>query len=75
MTQADPHAGIAPARVGPAPAEARMTLILVHGRGGSAGDMLALANEFGQDDMALLAPQAAGGSWYPFSFLAPLQQN
>ena len=37
--------------------------------------MLALANEFGQDDITYLAPQAPGHSWYPYSFLAPLAQN
>jgi len=47
----------------------------VHGRGGSAEDMLGLADEFGQPDVAYLAPQAPGHTWYPYSFLAPLQQN
>ncbi|MEA2877383.1 MAG: phospholipase/carboxylesterase [Hyphomicrobiales bacterium] len=56
-------------------ARARATAILVHGRGASADDILALADEFGQDDIAYLAPQAAGHSWYPYSFLAPLEQN
>jgi predicted esterase len=56
-------------------ARARAAAILVHGRGGSAEDILGLADEFGQDDIAYLAPQAAGRSWYPYSFLAPLEQN
>jgi predicted esterase len=56
-------------------ARARAAAILVHGRGGSADDILALADEFGQDDIAYLAPQALGHSWYPYSFLAPLEQN
>jgi predicted esterase len=56
-------------------ATARAAAILVHGRGGSAEDILTLADEFGQDDIAYLAPQAAGRSWYPYSFLAPLEQN
>jgi len=55
--------------------EARAAAVLVHGRGGSAEDMLGLAEEFGQRDIAYLAPQAAGHTWYPYSFLAPLQQN
>ncbi len=50
-------------------------LILLHGRGGSATDMLALGQELSQADTALLAPQAAGHTWYPNSFLAPLSQN
>jgi phospholipase/carboxylesterase len=55
--------------------EARAVAVLVHGRGGSAEDMLGLAQEFGQRDIAYLAPEAPGHSWYPYSFLAPLAQN
>jgi len=47
----------------------------VHGRGASAEDILGLGAEFGQDDIAYLAPQAEGHGWYPYSFLAPLAQN
>jgi phospholipase/carboxylesterase len=50
-------------------------VILVHGRGASAEDILNLGREFGQPELAYLAPQAAGHSWYPDSFLAPIQQN
>jgi len=50
-------------------------MILVHGRGGSAEDMLGLAAELRRPELAYLAPQAAGHTWYPFSFLAPLEQN
>ena len=56
-------------------ARARAAAILVHGRGASAEDILTLADEFAQGDIAYLAPQAAGSSWYPYSFLAPLEQN
>jgi len=54
---------------------ARGAAILLHGRGASAEDMLTLGDEFGQGDIAYLAPQAEGYTWYPQSFLAPLQQN
>jgi predicted esterase len=57
------------------PTEARAALILVHGRGASAEDILLLAKELDAPDFALLAPQAAGGSWYPRPFLAPLEEN
>jgi phospholipase/carboxylesterase len=56
-------------------ARARAAALLVHGRGSNAEDILGLADEFAQDDIAYLAPQAPGGSWYPYSFLAPLEQN
>lgn len=72
---ADPHAGQPILRLGPQPADARLSVILVHGRGGSAQDMLGLAHEIGGDDVAWLAPQAAGQTWYPYSFLSPIAQN
>jgi predicted esterase len=48
---------------------------MVHGRGGSADDILALSDEIGIPGFAYLAPQAAGNSWYPNSFLSPIAQN
>src|SRR5882724_4998192 len=56
-------------------ARARAAAIMVHGRGGSAVDILSLGEEFGLDDIAYLAPQAANGAWYPYSFLAPIADN
>jgi predicted esterase len=50
-------------------------MIMVHGRGSSAEDMLSLAAEFGTVDVAYLAPQAAGRTWYPYSFLSPIRDN
>jgi predicted esterase len=60
---------------GPPPAEAIAGLILLHGRGGSARDMLSLVPELDCPDFACLAPQAIGFSWYPYPFMAPLCQN
>ena len=54
---------------------ASKALILLHGRGGSADDILSLARHLHVPDFALLAPQATQSSWYPKSFLAPLTQN
>ena len=48
---------------------------MLHGRGGSAEDMLALADVLAQPDLAYLAPQAAGHSWYPYPFTAPIERN
>jgi phospholipase/carboxylesterase len=56
-------------------AAADRALILVHGRGGSAADILSLAEYLPVDGFALLAPQAAGHSWYPYSFLEPPVRN
>ena len=71
----DPHHGQPVLTLGPQPSAARLTMIMVHGRGASAEDMLGLAAELGATDVAILAPQAAGRTWYPYSFLSPLQDN
>ena len=74
-TLKDPHRGQPVLQLGPEPSAARLTMIMVHGRGASADDMLSLAAEFGTTDVAFLAPQAAGRTWYPYSFLSPIQDN
>ena len=56
-------------------ATARAAMILLHGRGASAQDILALAAEFAVEDVAYLAPQAAGYQWYPNRFIAPVASN
>ncbi|TDH21559.1 phospholipase [Segetibacter sp. 3557_3] len=50
-------------------------LIMLHGRGGSADDILSMADYLNVKDYTLLAPQATNNSWYPYSFLAPQKQN
>jgi predicted esterase len=54
---------------------ARAALVLVHGRGATAESMMPLAEAFGRDDIAYLAPNASGNVWYPQSFLAPIAAN
>jgi predicted esterase len=71
----DPHAGQPVLRAGVPGAEARLVAILIHGRGASAENILQLAREFRASDVAYLAPQAAGHTWYPYSFLSPIPQN
>lgn len=55
--------------------QAKKALILLHGRGASAQDILSLANHFPVEEFALFAPQATNHTWYPYSFLAPPAQN
>ena len=55
--------------------EAEKVLIMIHGRGGSAEDILSLAGHLQVKDFALLAPQATGNTWYPYSFMVPPVQN
>ena len=50
-------------------------VILLHGRGSSAEDILGLADAFYDERISFLAPQAANNTWYPNSFLAPVEQN
>ena len=56
-------------------ANAKKALIMLHGRGGSADDILGLATHLNVDDYALFAPEATGNSWYPLSFLAIPEDN
>jgi phospholipase/carboxylesterase len=71
----DPHGKQPVRRAGPSPEKAKASLILVHGRGASAESMLSLFSALGLDEVAAIAPQAAGHTWYPNSFLAPIESN
>ena len=68
-----PHRDAPVLRLGPE--KAAGAVILLHGRGGSAEDILSLAREIYLPQLAWFAPQASGHSWYPNSFLAPVEQN
>jgi glyoxalase family protein len=70
-----PHQGEQVHTVGKPLAEAATAVILVHGRGATAVSILELAELLGENDAAYLAPQAANNTWYPYSFLTPLEQN
>ena len=56
-------------------ASARAAMILLHGRGASAEDIMTIASEVQQPGWAYFAPQAAGNTWYPNPFTAPLDSN
>ena len=56
-------------------ASARAALLMVHGRGARAEDILTLAEPLSLPGFAYLAPQAAGNAWYPNRFLAPIADN
>lgn len=55
--------------------QAKKALIMIHGRGAGAQDIISLATYLNVGDYALLAPQASGHTWYPYSFMAPVAQN
>jgi phospholipase/carboxylesterase len=71
----DPHADGEVLHVGAGLAGADGVVILLHGRGASAEDILSLANALDSGGLAFLAPQAAGSEWYPHSFLAERESN
>lgn len=55
--------------------KAQKALIMLHGRGGSAEDIVSLATHLPVEDFYIAAPQATNHTWYPLSFLAPTSQN
>jgi predicted esterase len=71
----DPHAKQPILRAGPAPEDAAATLVMIHGRGAGAESILSLYRPLSIENIAALAPEAAGATWYPHSFLAPLETN
>jgi phospholipase/carboxylesterase len=71
----DPHAGQPVEHTGLPLGLGRAVLILVHGRNAAPRNILELAGPLAHPDVTYLAPAAAGGSWYPQSFLADRQQN
>lgn len=55
--------------------KARAAMILAHGRGATAEDIMTIAADLQHPGFAYLAPQAAGNTWYPNPFTAPLESN
>jgi predicted esterase len=70
-----PHQGQPVRHSGEPLTRAIAAMVMVHGRGGAADDILRLSEELAVPGFAYLAPQAAGNTWYPFSFLSPIEQN
>ena len=55
--------------------EADKALIMIHGRGAYARDILGIASHLNVQEYALFAPEATNNTWYPYSFMAPPEQN
>lgn len=70
-----PHQGIGAVAAGAPFGQGRAVVIMVHGRGASAESILSLAPELHAEGVTFIAPQASGNTWYPFSFLEPIQRN
>lgn len=71
----DPHRNSSVRQAGAPLDRAKGAVVMMHGRGADANDMLSFAEVLAFPDFAYLAPQAAGRSWYPYSFLAPIVRN
>ncbi len=71
----DPHKDQPIHRLGPALNEAAGAVVMLHGRGASADDILNLAQAMYHPKLAYLAPSAKDNSWYPNSFIATREQN
>jgi predicted esterase len=70
-----PHGNQSVLTAGAALPQAKAAMILIHGRGADAQDILGLARNFGRDDFAYFAPNASRNTWYPYSFLNPIESN
>ena len=70
-----PHGGQRVLLGGAALESAKGGLIAIHGRGAGAEDIIALAREVAPPGVTILAPQAAGNTWYPYRFLEPTERN
>lgn len=55
--------------------EATKVIIMVHGRGASPESIISLKEHLKLEDAAILAPRAKDNSWYPYSFMAPAEEN
>jgi phospholipase/carboxylesterase len=69
------HAGQPVLTGGAAIDRAAGAVVMVHGRGATARGMIDLAGALDRPHLAYLAPQAAGSTWYPNRFIAPIDTN
>ena len=70
-----PHAGQPILRAGAAPDAARAAMIMIHGRNAGPANIVDLVPVLDRPEFLYLAPAAAGGTWYPLSFMAPREKN
>jgi predicted esterase len=69
------HAGQPVVAAGAPLERAKGVVIMVHGRGAGPHNILDLVPELDRPSLAYLAPAAAGGTWYPFSFMSDTATN
>lgn len=71
----EPHRDRPPATAGAPLSAADAAVLALHGRGATAGGILQLVDQLDLDDVAAMAPHATGNTWYPESFMAPIERN
>ncbi len=75
MASQQPHAATPVVNAGVPIDQAAAAVIMLHGRGATAESILSLVDVLDQPGFAYIAPQALDNTWYPYTFLAPLQSN
>lgn len=75
MTPNDPHRDAAIYYAGRPLGQSPNAMIMLHGRGSNADNILSLAPEFQRPQWTYLAPHATGNTWYPYPFMTPMAQN
>src|SRR5688572_6979793 len=70
-----PHQGQPVRTAGATLESAKAAMVMIHGRGATAESILTLVQAIDTAGFAYLAPQAAGNTWYPNSFLSPIPSN
>ncbi len=71
-----PHQNQAVLKTGASIEDAEYAMIMVHGRGATAEGILQLSNELiKKENTVFMAAQASNYTWYPYSFLAPTENN
>src|SRR5688500_3549612 len=71
----DPHAGQPVLEAGLPLGEAPTVVVMVHGRGAGPEDILGLVPRLDRPGVTYLAPSAANRTWYPHSFMSPIESN
>jgi predicted esterase len=71
----DPHRDQPVLTAGAEPAKAKAAVIMIHGRGAGAADIIGLAEIIDRPALAYLAPEAMRRVWYPNPFMMPVADN
>jgi phospholipase/carboxylesterase len=75
MKSSDPHRDTPILFAGENSSAAKAGVVMIHGRSSTAEEILSLAGQLPQNGFIFAAPQANANTWYPYSFLYPIEQN